>query len=74
MGKKIEPQIINIIGGPANVLTPILEKKFNLPCYYPKNYHVANAIGAALAKTTTEITMLADTSQGILSVPPIRNI
>ena len=70
-GKKIEPQIINIIGGPANVLALILEKKFNLPCYYPKNYHVANAIGAALARTTTEITMLADTSQRILSVPEL---
>ena len=70
-GKKIDPKLINIIGGPANVLAPILEKKFNLPCYYPKNYHVANAIGAALAKTTTEITMLVDTAQRILSVPEL---
>lgn len=67
-GKKIEPKIINIIGGPANVLSPILEKHYQLPCYFPKNYHVANAIGAALAKPTMEITMLADTSQKILSV------
>lgn len=67
-GKKIEPKIINIIGGPANVLSPILEKHYQLPCYFPKNYHVANAIGAALAKPTMEITMMADTSQKILSV------
>ena len=67
-GKKIKPKTINIIGGPANVLSPILEKHFKLPCYFPVNYHVANAIGAALAKPTMEITMLADTSQGILSV------
>lgn len=70
-GKKIEPKLINIIGGPAKVLTPFLEKKFSLPCYFPKNYHVANAAGAALAKTTTEITMLADTSQKTLSVPEL---
>jgi N-methylhydantoinase A/oxoprolinase/acetone carboxylase beta subunit len=70
-GKKLEPKLINIIGGPAKVLSPILEKKFNIPCYYPKNYHVANAVGAALAKTTTEVTMLVDTSQGILSVPEL---
>ena len=70
-GKKVEPSLINIIGGPADVLAPILEKEFNLPCYYPQNYDVANAIGAALAKTTTEINMVADTSQQILSVPEL---
>ncbi|HSH36388.1 hydantoinase/oxoprolinase family protein, partial [Schnuerera sp.] len=70
-GKKVEPKLINIIGGPANVLAPILENKFNLPCHFPKDYHVANAIGAALAKPTTEINMLANTSQGILSVPEL---
>ncbi len=70
-GKKIQPSLINIIGGPANVLASILEKQFNLPCYYPENYDVANAVGAGLAKTTTEITMNADTSQGRLSVPEL---
>ena len=34
-------------------------------------YHVANAVGAALAKPTTEITMLANTTEGILSVPEL---
>lgn len=68
-GKKVEPKEIQIIGGPAKVLAPILEEKMDMPTRYPKNYHVANAIGAALAKTTTEISMLADTSQGILTVP-----
>lgn len=68
-GKKIVPKEIQMIGGPAKVLAPILEEKMKLPARYPANYHVANAIGAALAKTTTEISMLADTSQGTLSVP-----
>ncbi len=67
-GKKIVPKNIGIIGGPANVLSPLLEDKYGLTCEFPKNYHVANAIGAALAKPTVEITMLADTAQGILSV------
>ncbi len=69
--KKIEPKEIQIIGGPAQVLAPMLEEKIQLPTRYPKNYQVANAIGAALAKTTTEITMLADTGQGTLSVPEL---
>ncbi|MDN6194443.1 MAG: hydantoinase/oxoprolinase family protein [Alkalibacterium sp.] len=67
-GKLIKPKRIHLVGGPVKVLAPILEKEMKLPCYYPKDYHVANAIGAALAKTTTEITMLADTSRGMLSV------
>ena len=70
-GKKIKPQLINIIGGPAKVLASILEAKFSLPCYFPKNYHIANAIGAGLARTTMEINMLIDSSQGILSVPEL---
>ncbi|MCF6464418.1 hydantoinase/oxoprolinase family protein [Clostridium sp. Cult2] len=70
-GKIIEPKRINIIGGPANVLASVLEKKFDLPCHYPKDYHVANAVGSALAKPTTEINMVANTSQGVLSVPEL---
>ncbi len=48
-----------------------LRKKFKLPCNYPENYEVANAIGAGLAKTTTEINMLVDTAKGTLSVPEL---
>lgn len=70
-GKKVQPKLINVIGGPAKVLAPILKEKFNLPCYYPKNFHVANAVGAALARPTIEITMHVDTSKGILSVPEL---
>lgn len=70
-GKTIEPKLINIIGGPAKVLAPILEKKFHLPCYYPDKYEVANAVGAALAKPTTEINMLVDTAKGILTIPEL---
>src|SRR5690606_25042319 len=63
--------VINVIGGPAKMLQPTLEEKFKIPCYYPENYHIANAVGAALAKITTEITMIADTAKGILSVPEL---
>lgn len=70
-GKKIQPEVINIIGGPAKALAPALEKKFNITCRCPENYHVANAIGAALARTTAEITMVVDTVRGILSVPEV---
>ena len=70
-GKKLVPQSINMIGGPAKVLAPRLEKEFNITYNYPQYYNVANAIGAALAKITTEINLIADTSRGTLSVPEL---
>jgi len=68
-GKKVKPQLIQAIGGPAKALAPVLEEKFRIPCIYPKFYKVANAVGAALARTTAEITMFVDTEQKTLSVP-----
>jgi N-methylhydantoinase A/oxoprolinase/acetone carboxylase beta subunit len=70
-GKRLKPEYVSIIGGPARAMAPVLEKKFNLPCRVPENYEAANAVGAALAKTTAEITLLADTASGVLSVPEI---
>jgi len=70
-GKKLQPKLINIIGGPAKVLAPILEEKFKLPCYYPESFQIANAIGAALSRPTAEITMHVDTSKKTLSVPEL---
>src|SRR5690625_1650133 len=69
--QKVKPQLVHIIGGPAKVLAPILEKEFKLPCHYPQNYDVANAVGAALSRTTAKITLLADTTQQTLSVPEL---
>jgi N-methylhydantoinase A/oxoprolinase/acetone carboxylase beta subunit len=70
-GKRINPKRIHIIGGPAKALAPTLEEAFGLPCYYPEHYDVANAVGAALAKTTAEISLFADTSKRVLSVPEL---
>ncbi|HHW03770.1 MAG TPA: hydantoinase/oxoprolinase family protein [Thermoanaerobacterales bacterium] len=70
-GKKLKPEYVSIIGGPARAIAPVLERKFNLPCRVPENYEVANALGAALAKITAEITLLADTAAGVLSVPEV---
>ncbi len=68
-GKVLKPKTISVIGGPAAVLAPAIEKEYQLPCHYPANYEVANAIGAALAKPTMAITMVANTAQGLLTVP-----
>jgi N-methylhydantoinase A/oxoprolinase/acetone carboxylase beta subunit len=68
-GKRIKPENIVVIGGPAKAVAPILEKKFNIPCKIPQNHEITNAIGAALTRRTLEVTLLADTERKILSVP-----
>lgn len=68
-GRKLEPKEIKIIGGPAEVLAPYIEKRFDLRVRVTENYQIANAIGAALSKPTFEINLHADTMNKILSIP-----
>ncbi len=68
---QLSPKFINVIGGPAKILAPYLESKFNLKVKFPLQYEVANAIGAALAKPTMEINLHADTERAILSVSEV---
>lgn len=67
----IIPKSINVIGGPAKLLVPSLIKHYNLPVNYPENYAVANAVGAALSKTTGEINLHIDTTKNRLIVPEL---
>jgi hypothetical protein len=43
-------------------------QRLGYPAHVPEHAEVANAIGAALSRTTAEITLLADTEQGILTI------
>lgn len=67
-GKKLKPKEIKIIGGPAKVMSPLIENRLNIPCDYPEDYELANAIGASLALPTREISLLADTEKGTLII------
>ena len=67
-GKLLEPKEIYVIGGPAQVLSKYLEKEYKIGCFYPKDYSIANAIGAALAKPTKTISLVANTELRTLSV------
>jgi N-methylhydantoinase A len=58
-----------VLGGPAQHFAPNLEKLFNLEVKAVPRWSVANAIGAALARTTCEVTLFADTEQGKASAP-----
>jgi hypothetical protein len=67
-GKQLQPKILYVVGGPARPMAPRLGLLLNCPVHIPEHPEVANAIGAALARTTAEVTVLADTEQKFLSI------
>ncbi|MDQ5985982.1 MAG: hypothetical protein CSYNP_01700 [Syntrophus sp. SKADARSKE-3] len=67
-GKKLHPTRLYIVGGPAAVMAAPLGKLLTCTPHIPDHAEVANAIGAALARTTAEITILADTERKFLTI------
>jgi N-methylhydantoinase A/oxoprolinase/acetone carboxylase beta subunit len=57
----VQPQRVILIGGPARLLKPYIEASLKMECEVPEHAMVANALGAALARTTAQITLVADT-------------
>ncbi|HMK55243.1 MAG TPA: hydantoinase/oxoprolinase family protein [Dissulfurispiraceae bacterium] len=66
---KIVPSGLIIIGGPAQAFSRRLSQAFGLEAIVPKVHSVANAVGAALTRTTMDIELFADTERGVLLVP-----
>ncbi len=58
------PKKILIMGTPAKVFADRMNEISQFNVEVVPNYSVANAIGAALSKVTTEITVVADTEKG----------
>lgn len=67
--REIKPQKLIVIGGPAAVFKDLLAARLGLPVVIPPLHGVANAIGAALTRSTSHLTLTADTTKGKLSVP-----
>jgi N-methylhydantoinase A/oxoprolinase/acetone carboxylase beta subunit len=67
-GKRLAPRRLFIVGGPAQPMAAELGRLLECTPPIPKHAEVANAIGAALARTTMEMTLLADTERRILSI------
>ncbi|MFP4629468.1 MAG: hydantoinase/oxoprolinase family protein [Desulfohalobiaceae bacterium] len=67
--KKIRPQKLYLMGGPAQVLAPYLSREFGLPAVVPEHCQVANALGAALSRPTQQAELFADTEKQLLSIP-----
>jgi N-methylhydantoinase A/oxoprolinase/acetone carboxylase beta subunit len=68
-GRIVQPSAIIVIGGPARELAPRLQSQSGWQVRVPPEYEVANAIGAAMARTTCEVTVLADTERGFVCAP-----
>jgi N-methylhydantoinase A len=68
-GYKVEPVEILALGGPAPFFAPRLEKLTGISTCAVPQWHVANAIGAAMAKNTSEVTLFADTERGLALAP-----
>lgn len=68
-GIQINPKCILILGGPAPHFKEKLAELSGLEVRVVPRWKVANAIGAALARTTSEVVLFADTEQGKLTAP-----
>lgn len=62
---------IVVVGGTAPSLGPSIGQFLNLPVTIPENAAVANAIGAALALSTIELTVHVDTKRRLLVIPEL---
>jgi N-methylhydantoinase A/oxoprolinase/acetone carboxylase beta subunit len=68
-GYIVRPKAILVLGGPAPYFARYLENMSKYPIRVVPRWKVANAIGAALARTTCEVTFFADTERGIAEAP-----
>ena len=68
-GYVVRPKSILVLGGPAPYFARYLEKISNYRVRVVPRWKVANAIGAALARTTCEVTFFADTERRIAQAP-----
>ena len=68
-GHTVKPQKLLILGGPARYFANHLEEISRYQVGVVPRWAVANAIGAALARTTCEVTLFADTERGTVTAP-----
>ncbi|MCG8617212.1 MAG: hydantoinase/oxoprolinase family protein [Desulfobacterales bacterium] len=66
-GYKLSPRKILMLGGPARFFADKIEDMYKIRTIAVPESSVANAIGAALARTTCEVTLNADTEQGTVT-------
>ncbi len=68
-GRTVNPDKVLVLGGPAPQFARRLRELSRWEVQVVPRWKVANAIGAALARTTCEVALYADTQQGIATAP-----
>jgi N-methylhydantoinase A len=68
-GHQVQPREILILGGPAPHFAFRLAALTDFQVHVVPQWHVANAVGAALARNTCEVTLFSDTERGIVIAP-----
>ena len=68
-GAKLSPSYLLVLGGPAPYFVDRLRSISRRQVKLIPRWQVANAIGAALARTTCEVSFLADTQLGVAVAP-----
>ncbi len=68
-GYQVQPKEILVLGGPAPYFAFRLAALTDFQVHVVPQWQVANAVGAALAKNTSEVTLFADTERGVAIAP-----
>lgn len=68
-GYQVRPKNLLVLGGPAPYFAKYLADISEYRVRVVPHWKVANAIGAALARTTCEVTLFADTARQIAEAP-----
>lgn len=67
-GRKITPKEVLVVGGPAPYMADRIASMMKIPAIVPSDSDVINASGAATARTTVELNLVADTEAQVLSI------
>lgn len=65
-GKELVPRQLIVVGGPAPYLADQVGSLLGMPAVVPDDSDVINASGAAMARTTVELNLTADTETRIM--------
>jgi hypothetical protein len=68
-GYRVQPRSVLVLGGPAPYFARHLQRLTPMQVRVVPRWQVANAIGAALARTTCEVGLFADTEQRVVNAP-----
>jgi N-methylhydantoinase A len=68
-GLTVRPREILILGGPAPYFVDRIGQLSDFDVKVVPRWPVANAVGAGLARTTCEVSLFADTQQGMAAAP-----